>query len=171
MDTLSHSLWGYGLFGFRGKPWLAVLFGALPDLLPYGWVMSGWILNGHFPFRAPPLEAFPDWVFVVYDFSHSFVVSGLILVALCYWRRDIAFAFLAWPFHIVLDFPFHTRYYFPTHIFWPISDFFVDGIPWNHPWVWYPNLAGILLLLVWRYVYRRRGSQANINHPADSRPE
>ena len=30
MDTLSHALWGKGLFGYRGNPWLALFFGAMP---------------------------------------------------------------------------------------------------------------------------------------------
>ena len=36
MDTLSHALWGSGLFGYRGHRWLAVFFGAMPDLLSFG---------------------------------------------------------------------------------------------------------------------------------------
>ena len=35
---------------------------------------------------------------------------------------------LAWPFHIILDFPFHSKEYFPTKIIWPVSDFSFDGI-------------------------------------------
>jgi len=63
----------------------------------------------------------------------------------------LAFAMLGWPFHILLDFPFHTRAYFPSKIFWPLSDFTVDGISWGQPKVWLPNLAGLILL----YVYRK----------------
>ncbi len=36
MDTLSHALWGRGLFGYRGMPWLALFFGAMPDLASFG---------------------------------------------------------------------------------------------------------------------------------------
>ncbi|GIT57595.1 MAG: hypothetical protein Ct9H300mP18_10240 [Candidatus Neomarinimicrobiota bacterium] len=36
MDTLSHALWGRGLFGHRGMPWLALFFGAMPDLASFG---------------------------------------------------------------------------------------------------------------------------------------
>ena len=66
-------------------------------------------------------------------------------------RKDLAFAMLGWPFHIVLDFPFHTREFFPSKIFWPLWDFTVDGISWGQPKVWLPNLAGLILL----YSYRR----------------
>ena len=36
MDTLSHALWGKGLFGYRGYGKLAILFGAMPDLCSFG---------------------------------------------------------------------------------------------------------------------------------------
>ena len=36
MDTFSHALWGRGLFGFRGHPWLALMWGAMPDLVSFG---------------------------------------------------------------------------------------------------------------------------------------
>jgi hypothetical protein len=62
---------------------------------------------------------------------------------------------LGWPFHICLDFPFHTAQYFPTQLFWPISDFVIDGIAWNTPWVWFPNVAGILVLYLWRWRVKR----------------
>ena len=57
---------------------------------------------------------------------------------------------LGWPFHILLDFPFHSKEYFPTKLFWPLTDFTLDGIPWNQPVVWLPNLAGIAVLFYLR---------------------
>jgi hypothetical protein len=58
---------------------------------------------------------------------------------------------LAWPFHIVLDFPFHTKEFFPVKIFWPLSDMHFDGISWSSPEVIIPNCAGIILLYIYRY--------------------
>ena len=55
---------------------------------------------------------------------------------------------LAWPFHILLDFPFHAKSYFATPLFWPFSDFSIDGIPWSHWYIWYPNVAGLIILLL-----------------------
>lgn len=45
MDTFSHALWGYGLFGFRKSPRLAypkfaALMGAMPDLISFGALFS-----------------------------------------------------------------------------------------------------------------------------------
>ena len=36
MDTISHALWGKGLFGYRKYRWLSILFGIVPDILSFG---------------------------------------------------------------------------------------------------------------------------------------
>ena len=152
MDTLSHALWGYGLFGYRKHARLALLFGALPDLCSFG----AYLFDGNFQAGPPSIIGMPSWLFISYDIWHSFVVCIPVIALVAYWRRDIAFAMLAWPFHIVLDFPFHSLSYFPTPIFWPISDFTIDGIPWSNPEVWLPNVAGLIILLAYRYQHKRR---------------
>ena len=138
MDTFSHAFWGRGLFGYRGHPWLALFFGAAPDLFSFGILILMRLINF-------------QWLFVNYDISHSFVSAFTAILIVSRFRKDFAFAMLGWPFHILLDFPFHTRAYFPSKIFWPLSDFTVDGISWGQPKVWLPNLAGLILL----YVYRK----------------
>ena len=35
MDTLSHALWGRGVFGYRGYPLSSIFFGILPDLFSF----------------------------------------------------------------------------------------------------------------------------------------
>ena len=157
MDTLSHTLWGKALFGYKGFRFFPLLLGAAPDLIAFLPWMIIRILNGTFFDRKfgepPPLEIVPDWVFFMYDFSHSFVTGFLLVFLLYYFRKDyLWFAALAWPFHTVLDFPFHTKEFFPTKIFWPLSDFYIDGIPWSRPEVWFTNI--ILLALV--LFYKRR---------------
>jgi hypothetical protein len=164
MDTLSHALWGYGLFGYRRHPWLAVLFGALPDLCSFGAFMVFRLLDVGFHYHPgpPPLESLPHWLFVSYDIWHSFVICFPVIALVALFRRDIAFAMLAWPFHIVLDFPFHSLRYFPTPMFWPLSDFTVDGVPWSNPWVWYPNVAGLAILLTYRYKQKKRAVNSSL---------
>lgn len=155
MDTLSHTLWGLGLFGFRGHPWLALLFGALPDLLSFGIMMILNIIKGSFTVGKPALDTIPAWTFFVYDFTHSLLVAGVLIAVVHTRRKDISFAMLAWPFHILLDIPFHSGEYFPTKLFWPITDISLDGVSWSTPWVWFSNLAGILLIFCYRW-YRRK---------------
>ncbi len=158
MDTLSHTLWGYGLFGYRHKRYamLAAFFGAMPDLISFGAFIVFNIIQGTWQPGKPPLEIIPDWLTTNYTFGHSFVVSLTIIGLVALWRKPIAFAMLAWPFHIVLDFPFHSFEYFPTPLFWPISDFKIDGIPWTNWYIWFPNVAGIMLLFYYRRSHKLR---------------
>ncbi len=159
MDTFSHAFWGRGLFGYRGHPWLALFFGAAPDLFSFGLFMLVQIITLQFSLEPgpPSLSSLPWWVFVNYDLTHSFISAFTTIGIVSIYRTDLDFAMLGWPFHIVLDFPFHTREFFPTKIFWPFSDFTIDGISWAEPEVWFPNLAGLIIL----YFYRRGKNTGN----------
>ncbi len=159
MDTISHALWGYGLFGFRQqkpRPLLALFFGAMPDLMSFGIYLLLHVINGSYHPGPPPLTALPPWLFTSYSIGHSFIISFAVIGLVAPMRRDIAFAMLAWPFHILLDAPFHARTYFPTPILWPLSNISFDGISWANPWVWFPNAAGVLLLLLYRRGQKRQ---------------
>lgn len=156
MDTLSHALWGRGLFGNKGFPWLALFFGAMPDLFSFGILFIKRIYLGEFIPGPPPIDTIPQWVFINYKISHSFISAFIAIGIVWYFRKDIALAMLGWPFHILLDFPFHEMAYFPTKIFWPISNFVVDGISWGQPWVWYPNLTGLLILFFYLRFSRKK---------------
>jgi len=155
MDTLSHALWGYGLFGHKRHAALALFFGAMPDLISFGAFMVVQLVTGAWHIGLPPLAILPDWLFANYAIGHSFVICLPLVLIMSLWRRDLGFAMLAWPFHIVLDFPFHALAYFPTQIFWPISDFKVDGIPWSRGYIWLPNVASLVILLTYRYRQKR----------------
>ena len=152
MDTFSHTLWGKGLFGYRKYGKWALLFGALPDLLSFGlYFIVRFITQGvNMEFGKPALESIPNWVFVMYDISHSWVIAFLFIIIFLQINKELCFPMLAWPFHILLDFPFHSQEYFPTPILWPISDYRFDGIPWSNPYVWFSNIAGIIILYIWR---------------------
>lgn len=156
MDTFSHALWGYGLFGYRKYAWIAIFFGAMPDLISFGAFMAIQVIHGTWQPGPPPFDILPQWIYPAYSLGHSFIISLGTIALVSLWRRDIAFAMLAWPFHILLDFPFHSLDYFATPILWPLSEFRVNGIPWSHWYIWYPNLAGIAALLIYRYRQKRR---------------
>ncbi len=152
MDTLSHALWGKGLFGYRGYSKLAIFFGAMPDLFSFGLLIILQLFKGNYNYSGPPtLDTIPVWLFFNYDLFHSFFIAFLFIGIVYYIKKPLVFPMLAWPFHIVLDFPFHSKEYFPTKIIWPISDFSIDGIPWSNPEVWFPNLAGLILLYIYRF--------------------
>ena len=154
MDTLSHALWGKGVFGYRGKPYWSLFFGALPDLLSFGiyFLINILFNSSNFKFGKPELDELPNWLFDLYNVSHSLLIA-LICVGFVYFRinKNLAFAMLAWPLHIMLDFPFHTTDFFPTPILWPILDVRFDGIAWSNPYVWFSNIGGLIMI----YIYRR----------------
>jgi len=155
MDTLSHALWGMGLFGYRRYRWAAFLVGALPDLLAFGVLFLIQMVDGSLTPGKPALETIPAWTFAVYDVTHSWVVAGTVIALVWKWNRAVGFVLLAWPMHILLDVPFHSADFFPTKFLWPISDFHIDGIPWSSPWIWFPNVAGLLILYSYRWKRRR----------------
>lgn len=132
----------------------------MPDLISFGAFMVKNLIDGTIQIGNPTLESLPSWVFLHYALVHSFVISLPLIKLAALWRKGVAFAILAWPFHIVLDFPFHTKAYFAMPLFWPISDFSVDGIAWTHWYIWWPNVAGIVILLYYRY--RQKKSWRNL---------
>jgi len=154
MDTLSHALWGKGLFGYRKYRWFSFLFGVMPDLLSFGiYFLFNLIVN---PFTMklgkPELSELPDWVFLLYDFSHSFIIAMIFILIVYKINKDFCFPMLAWPFHILLDVFTHSVEYFPTPIFWPISNYRFDGIPWSNPYIMLTNIICIFLI----FIYRRK---------------
>ena len=77
MDTISHALWGKGLFGYKKYRWYALLFGAIPDLLSFGlYFLFNLLTNlNNIKMGKPAIEDIPAWVFSLYDFSHSIIIS------------------------------------------------------------------------------------------------
>ena len=119
--------------------------------------INGNYTSGNYAYEGPPsLESIPNWVFFNYDLSHSFITAFLCIGIVYFFNRALIFPMLAWPFHILLDFPFHSKEYFPTKFLWPLTDFSIDGIPWSNPEVWFPNMAGIIILFIYRIKFNNR---------------
>tara|TARA_B100000965_G_C19593134_1_gene758843 strand:- start:2575 stop:3063 length:489 start_codon:yes stop_codon:yes gene_type:complete len=158
MHIIIHALWAHGLFGYRGQWKLAIFFGAMPDLVSFGVLSVVKFFSGSLNYSGPPnleslkqLEPFPDWLFFMDNLSHSFLIAFLFIGIASKYKKELVWPMLAWPFHIILDFPFHTKDFFPTKIFWPISDFHFDGIVSSSPEVIIPNFAGLFLLFLYRF--------------------
>ena len=154
MDTISHALWGKGLFGYRKYRYLSFVFGAIPDLLSFGiYFLFNLILNpSTIKFGKPNLSEIPEWVFSLYNFSHSLIISIIFILIVYKINREISFTMLAWPFHILLDFFTHSIVFFPTPILWPISNYRFDGIPWSNSYIMITNIVCIFLI----FIYSRR---------------
>ena len=152
MDTLSHALWGKGLFGYRKYRWYSFLFGALPDLFSFGIYFIHSIFFSSSPVIGRPTRSeIPEWVYSLYDISHSLVIASIIIFIVYKINKEFAFPMLAWPAHIILDFFTHSVEFFPTPILWPISDYQFDGIPWSNPIIFFTNVLLIFLLFIYRW--------------------
>ena len=141
MDTLSHALYGKGLFGYKKYRWYSFFFGIIPDIFSFGIYFIYLIVFSEFEFGRPSREELPYWVYDLYDISHS-MVTALVFIAIAYKiNKDFAWPMLAWPMHIIVDFFTHSIEFFPTPILWPISDYRFDGVPWSNPYVLVINLS------------------------------
>ena len=80
MDTLSHALWGKGLFGYTGYSKLAIFFGAMPDLFSFGLLIIIQLFQGNYNYGGPPsIDSIPGWLFFNYDLFHSFVPACVVI--------------------------------------------------------------------------------------------
>ena len=160
MDTLSHALWGRGLFGYKGKPYWSLFFGVVPDLFSFGIYFLINIFNkSNSEVRVSIETELPNYVYSLYDITHSLVIALIfVLVVYFFIGKKLAFAMLAWPFHIVLDFPFHTAEFFPTPILWPLYDVRFDGVSWSTPLVWFSNIGGIIFLYLYRFIKNKKSN-------------
>ncbi len=160
MDIISHGLWGGIAFGRRKKKFIiALLFGILPDFLAFGPFFLYTKLNAISFHRKPPLEIIPAWVFVIYDLGHSLIFFCIIYLIIRRVDKKISFCCLAWLLHIFFDIPTHSAEYFPTKFLYPISNFYVDGIPCSSPSILYPNVIILITLYsiyLFRYLKRRK---------------
>lgn len=130
----------------------------MPDLVSFGALFFIKIITGTLSYSGTPnleslkqLEPIPYWVYAMDNITHSFVVSFAIIGVVYLLKPKLVWPLLAWPFHILLDFPFHTKEFFPTKIFWPINDFTYDGVSWANPQVWFMNLFFLCLFFFYRF--------------------
>jgi hypothetical protein len=139
--------------------WAAVGFGILPDMASIGIVFAQRLL---FHGAPPSFPAIPPHVFVLYHSTHSLLVAGLLVLILRAVARPLAIPALAWPLHILMDSVSHGEGRWQTLLFYPLSDWHVDGLNWwQHPEVillYWGSLPVLWLgLVLWRRLRRPAG--------------
>ncbi len=165
MDIISHGLYGGVAFGRSNRKsfWLSFFFGIAPDLFSFGLFMVGtWLgfLGQPDWSNGPPSpETIPQFVHVLYNFTHSFVVFAVIFAIVWLIGKKLYFLMLGWPLHILVDIPTHSDRFFPTPFLWPISDYRVDGHPWSSPEIFIPNVILLVSLYLWFFVIQPRLSK------------
>lgn len=162
MDFISHGLWGGIALGrsSRRSFWTALAFGVAPDVLSFGPVMvTGFVRDGAGFLRGlghpPDAALIPDYVYGLYDVTHSLVVFAAVFALAWLVRRRPILEMGAWGLHVTMDIFMHSDAFFPTPFLWPLWNVHVDGVPWGHPIVFFPNVALLALLYAW-FFYRRK---------------
>lgn len=161
MDIISHGLWGGVTVGrsSRKSYWIAFLFGMAPDLFAFAPTFIGRVFTNGFASlsrvgQKPELSEIPEYVFQLYNISHSFVVFGAVFLVVWLLRGKPMWEMCAWALHIAIDLPTHSLSFFPTPFLWPISNVRVDGHPWSDPIIFVPNV--VLLLVVYSVYFLRK---------------
>jgi hypothetical protein len=153
MDILAHFLWTLAIYWQHPKRYLAAVIGFLPDILSFGPHMIYSIISGTLQFGKPELHVIPQWVFLLYDITHSIVIFAVGAALLWYFAREWFWLSWGWALHIVIDLPTHTAEFFPTPLLWPISGFTLSGISWATGWFMianYISLAAVYVWLIWK---------------------
>lgn len=134
--------------------WTALFFGLFPDLVSLGIHFSMDLVAGD----GMQWGDIPDFVFALYDFTHSLAGMAVGIGLLVAWKRALWLPALAWPLHVLTDVPTHGSGTFMTPIFWPFSErSFAGWNWWEHPWMFYGSwmlAAGLWLGVL---VLRRSG--------------
>lgn len=160
MDIISHGLWGAAGFGRRSKRdfSIAFFFGVFPDLFSFGIFtianVLGFSNRPNWKEGTPPMESIPDYVHQLYNFTHSLVAFLVVFALMWILRKKPYWLMGGWGLHIVFDIFGHSYEFFPTPIFWPISNWKFNGIPWSDPRVFIPNI--VLLVVVYSFIVARR---------------
>jgi hypothetical protein len=147
MDIISHALWANLIFKElpgeqRG---LLVSFSVLPDLVSFLGITIKVFFKKTFDYEAPPLSAFPRYVFKLYNITHSLVVWAAVffVLYLFHWKWAELIWF-GWALHILLDVFTHSANFFPTPILWPFSKFHFSGINWSNRYFMLFNYSVLL---------------------------
>lgn len=131
MDFFAHGAWSFIFFHKIEKPWLAVVFGLLPDIVSWSPLFFYMLFTGDFLFRGQGSPVLPDWVNILYGVGHSLMISLLVIgVVYLIYKKWFIYMF-AWPMAIVMDLFTHSRDFLPTPFLWPISDWHFPGVRWG----------------------------------------
>jgi hypothetical protein len=151
MDFISHGLWGGAAFGRKSKKFflLAAGISILPDILTEGLFFVLYLLNiggmpgweqGH-----PNITDYPLFAQTLYNVTHSLIVFAFVFLAIWVIRKKPLWIIGAWGLHILIDIPTHSLALFPTPFLWPLSDWRINGIGWDNPYVFAIDITLLII--------------------------
>ena len=156
MDYASHGIWSYIFFHKIKKPFYAVLFGLLPD-------STSWLIYAIYRLiisdnglGKPALNEIPNWVFILYNISHSIFTAILAITLISILVKKLSVYALAWPIAIIMDVFTHRRDFLPTPFLWPISEWKFDGFSWGNKTFLIVNYIAMSICLIIIYMRKRK---------------
>lgn len=162
MDIISHGLWGGAAFGrkSRGSFWLAFLFGVMPDIFSFGILWAANILGisqrPNWENGSPDMSLIPEYVGHLYNVTHSLIIFSIVFAVVWFILKRPLWELSAWSLHIVFDIFTHSSKFFPTPFLWPVSDFKVNSISWASPYIFFPDVALLIVVYTWFFIAKRR---------------
>ncbi|OGF61505.1 hypothetical protein A2662_01900 [Candidatus Giovannonibacteria bacterium RIFCSPHIGHO2_01_FULL_45_33] len=168
MDIVSHGLWGGLAFGRKNKKsfWTAAAFGIAPDFLAFGpFFVSIFLGLRKLPDirqEPPDPSLIPSYISHVYNATHSLIVFLIAFLIIWAIFKKPLWEMSAWGLHILMDIPTHSHVFFPTPFLWPISGLEVNGIPWSHPIILFPDIILLAALYAWFFLFKKRTRSATI---------
>jgi len=171
MDIMAHALWSTVVAaGTRRKlvrpvhlGW-AAFWGVFPDLVSFtipAILRTWWRLTGvSKSLRPEPQGPHFEWVWSLYNCSHSALSFALVFGVVWLLARGPVFEMCGWFLHIAID-TFTHRGWFATQFFWPVSHVHLDGIPWETRWFLLANYAVLVVVLFGANVLRSLYPHAN----------
>ena len=163
MDIVSHGLWGGIALGrsSRRSFWTAFAIGMAPDLFSFGLLFANGLLAHGLDFfnglgHPPDPSLIPPYVHRLYEATHSLVVFAIVFAFVWLVRGRPFMELGAWGLHVTMDIFTHSDAFFPTPFLWPLSDARVDGVPWNRPIIFVPNVLLLVALYAWFLLRKKR---------------
>jgi membrane-bound metal-dependent hydrolase YbcI (DUF457 family) len=83
---------------------------------------------------------------MLYSISHSLIIFAIVFLLIWLIFRKPIYLLFGWLLHILIDIPTHLIGHFATPMFWPLSNFKINGlIYWREPAF---MIADIVLLII-----------------------
>ena len=164
MDTLAHGLWTNALYHRQraSDRWWAIFFGVAPDLFSFGPFFVMRFLQETLPSGRPSLASIPDYVSIIYNYTHSAIIWLIVFGLVFFWRsRQPWWPLGAWGLHILIDIATHTFEFFPTPFLFPISTWKVNALSWADPTFMLVNYSLMALVYLGIYSHRLRSKFRN----------
>lgn len=179
MDIISHALWSGALFksiNIKSKKrkfnfWWAGFWGTFPDvfafIIPYIIFFAIIIFQSGFSIsnlstaiESPPYSAIVE---MLYNISHSIIIFAIVFLLVWLIFRKPIWILFGWLLHILIDIPTHTIGHFATPMFWPISNFKINGlIYWREPLFIIIDIVLLILVYTWIFSKERKIKEDNL---------